>query len=103
MQNQSIRLKLLTSGVEITGNEEAHQIGSSADIICSSDLAVETIRWLNDSDNGQELFSHSGQQQLLLQIDSVSPNMADLMYTCEVTLVGTRVLQRTITFLVNSN
>ena len=68
-------------GIIITGNEDIHNIGSSVNIICFSDMAVQTIQWLN---NGQELFSNSGQQQLLLQIDCVHLTQ---MYTCEVMLV----------------
>ena len=86
-----------TLGIEITGNEEAHQINSSVSISCSSDLPVQTIRWLN---NGQQLFNNSGQQQLLLQIES-SPALNNTEYICEVTLETGRVLQRTITVQVN--
>lgn len=82
----------------------AHQIGSSVSISCSSDLAIQTIRWLNNSDNGWELLSNSEQRQLLLPIENVSLTDSDTSYTCEVMLVGSGVnVERTITIHVNSN
>ena len=83
----------------ITGNESPHQIGSSVNITCSSDLSVQTIQWLNDSDNGQELFSNSGQQQLLLPIERVTSSLANTMYTCEVQVMlatGMEVVRESI-------
>ena len=74
----------LVADIVITGNEERHEIQSSVSISCSSDLSVQTIRWLNNSDNGRELFSNSGQQQLLLPIERVASFLANTMYTCEV-------------------
>ena len=82
-----------------------HQIDSSVAITCSSDLAVQTIRWLNNSDNGQELISNSGQQQLLLPIESVTLNLDNTMYTCEVQVIlatGVETVQEIITFRVTS-
>ena len=84
-------------GIVISGNERMHQINSSINITCSSDLAVQTIRWLN---NGQELISNSGQ----LLIESVALNLDNTMYTCEVqVMLATRVetVQETITIQVN--
>ena len=95
-----------TIGIIISGNEEMHHINSSVTITCSSDLAVQTIRWLNDSDNGQELIRNSGQQQLLLPIESATLNLDNTMYTCEVqVLLATEVetIQEMITFEVNGN
>ena len=83
-----------------------HQIDSSVTITCSSDLAVQTIRWLNNSDNGQELISNSGQQQLLLPIESVTLNLDNTMYTCEVEVMlatGVETVQEMTTFRVNGN
>ena len=82
-----------------------HKINSSVTITCSSDLAVQTIRWLNNSDNGQELFNNSGQQQLLLPIESVTLNLDNTMYTCEVqVLLATEVetIQGNVTLRINS-
>ena len=82
-----------------------HQISSSVTITCSSDLTVQTIRWLNNSDNGQELISNSGQQQLLLSIGSVTLNLHNTMYTCEVQVMlatGVETVQEMITFQVAS-
>ena len=83
-----------------------HQIDSSVTITCSSDLAVQAIRWLNNSDNGQELISNSGQQTLLLSIGSVTLNLNDTMYTCEVQVIlatGVRTVLETITIQVDGN
>ena len=82
-----------------------HQINSSVNITCSSDLDVQTIRWLNNSDNGQELFNNSGQQQLLLPIESVTLYLDNTMYTCEVqVMLATEVetIQENVTIRVNS-
>ena len=81
-----------------------HQISSSVTITCSSDLAVQTIRWLNNSDNGQELISNSGQQQLLLPIESVTLNLDNTMYTCEVQVMlatGVETVRKNITIQVD--
>ena len=81
-----------------------HQISAPVAITCSSDLAVQTIQWLNNSDNGQELISNSGQQQLLLPIESVTLNLDNTMYTCEVQVMlatGVRTVQETITIQVD--
>ena len=83
----------------MSANESPYQIGSSANISCSSDLSVRTIRWLNNSDNGRELFSNSGQQQLLLPIERVTSSLANTMYTCEVQVMlatGMEVVQESI-------
>ena len=88
----------------ITGNEQPHQIRSSANIGCSSNLTVQSIRWLNSSDNGRELFSNSGQQQLLLPIEGVTSSLAGTVYTCEVHVLlatGTSIVQESLTFVVD--
>ena len=91
----------------ISGNEGPHQIGSSVNITCSSDLSVQTIRWMNDSDNGRELFSNSGQQQLLLPIERVTSSLANTMYTCEVQVMlatgRIEVFQQAIVIQVHSS
>ena len=96
---------LLSIDTVITGNKRLHEIRQPANITCSSDLAVQTIQWLNNSANGQELFSNSGQQQLLLPIERVTSSLANTMYTCEVQVrLATGVLRTvrgTITFQVN--
>ena len=64
---------------------------------------MQTIRWLNNSDNGQELISNSGQQQLLLPIESVTLNLDNTMYTCEVQVMleaGVETVQETMTIRV---
>ena len=100
-----IIVKLNILGVVISGNEGIHQLKSSVNIICSSDLAVQTIRWLNNSDNGQQLISNSGQQQLLLPIESVTLNLDNTMYTCEVQVMlatGVETIQEMTTLRVSS-
>ena len=92
-------------GIVISGNEEMHHISSSVTITCSSDLAVQTIRWLNNSDNGQLLITNSGQQQLLLLIESVTFNHDNTVYTCEVQVMlatGVETIQEMTTFRVDS-
>ena len=81
-----------------------HQFQSSVAITCSSDLAVQTIRWLNNSDNGQELIRNSEQQPLLLPIENATFNLDNTMYTCEVQVMlatGVETIQEMITFRVN--
>ena len=91
-------------GAIVTGNERPHQIRSSVNITCSSDLAVQTIRWLNNSANGQELFSNSGQQQLLLPIERVTSSLANTMYTCEVEVrLATGVVRVRETITIQDN
>ena len=88
----------------ITGNERLHEIRQPANITCSSDLAVQTIRWLNNSANGQELSNNSGQQQLLLPIERVTSSLANTMYTCEVQVrlaTGVAVLTENITLQIS--
>ena len=80
-----------------------HQIDSSVTITCSSDLAVQTIRWLNNSNNGQVLISNFGQQQLLLLIETTL-DLNNTMYTCEVQVMlatGVETVQETITIQVD--
>ena len=92
------------SGVKIIGNDMPHQIASPVNLTCSSDLAVQTIRWLNNSDNGTELFNNSGQQQLLLPIERVTSSLASTMYTCEMQVMlatGVEVVREMIVFEVN--
>ena len=87
----------------IAGNDQPHDLTSTVVITCSSDLAAQTIRWLNES--GQELFANVGQQQLNLTIDSVGLELDNTMYTCEVRVMlatGITNITETITFTINS-
>ena len=99
-------MDIIIIGIVISGNEEMHQINSSVTITCSSDLAVQTIRWLNNSDNGQVLIRISGQQQLLLSIESVTLNLDNTIYTCEVQVMlatdAIKTIKERIVFRVNS-
>ena len=91
---------MVYTAILISGNEEPHNLTSTVVITCSSDLAVQTIRWLNES--GQEQFGNVGQQQLNLTIDSVGLELDSTNYTCEVTATGiTTILSETIIFRVD--
>ena len=93
----------MATDLVITGADETYQLKTTANITCSSDLTVETIRWLNNSANGQELFSNSGQQQLLLPIERVSSFHANTTYTCVLMVnlsTGLLMLNKTITLQV---
>jgi hypothetical protein len=74
-------VKFSATGVSISGNDGVYQVRSSANLTCSSDLAVQTIRWLR---NGREVSSNSGQQQLPLVIVVDTLDLANASYTCEV-------------------
>ena len=85
----------------ISRNDQPHDPSSTVAITCSSDLAVQTMRWLNEG--GQELFANVGQQQLNLTIDSVGLELDNTMYTCEVTAAGiTIAITESIIIRVNS-
>ena len=88
----------------ITGNDMNHDVNSSVDITCSSDLDVLFIRWLT---NRELLSSNVGQQQLVLSIQEVTLQLNNNMYTCEVfvrlaTGHGADAITKTITFRVTS-
>ena len=72
--------------IEISGNQSIYQLGSSHRITCSSGLTVQSIHWLNTSDNGEILTSNTGEQQLVLELDDITSTINNTMYTCEVTL-----------------
>ena len=72
--------------IEISGNQSTYQLESSHRITCSSDLTVQSIQWLNNSDNGEILTSNTGEQQIVLEIDNITAAINNTMYTCEVTL-----------------
>jgi hypothetical protein len=91
----------LCLGLLIIDNEQPHQVQSSANFSCSSDLEVQTIQWLNNSDNGRELFSATRQQQLFLPIEGITSSLANTMYTCEVRVTVARLpIRQTITIRV---
>ena len=84
----------------ITESEGPHQISSSINITCSSNLSVQMIRWLNTSDGDKELLENSGQQQLILPIAEVTRSLHNTMYTCEVKILlaeGLSTLRENIT------
>ena len=72
--------------IEISGNQSTYQLGSSHRITCSSDLTVQSIQWLNTSNNGEILTSNTGEQQLVLEIGDITASINNTMYTCETTL-----------------
>lgn len=92
----TLDLVLFISGIAISGSEIYN-------ITCSSDLAIQTIRWLKD---GQELIMNFGQQHLLLPIERVTPELNNTVYTCEVHVtVATRmgVFRENITVHIDGN
>ena len=88
-------------GIVISGNESSYSVGSSVRIVCSTDLLVESVQWLNDSDSRQELARTMSMQQLVLSIESVSAYQDSTEYTCEVhvrvSADVTRIIQETVT------
>ena len=72
--------------IEISGNQNTYQLGSSHRIICSSDLTVQSIQWLNASDNGKILTSNTGEQHLVLELNDLTASINNTIYTCVVTL-----------------
>ena len=89
--------------IEISGNQSIYQLGSSHRITCSSDLTVQSIQWLDTSDNGEILTSNTGEQQLVLEIDDITAAINNTMYTCEVTLtLQTTLVMETIHLVVSS-
>ena len=92
---------LIILEIEISGNQNTYQLGSSYRITCSSDLTVQSIRWLNTSDNGEILTSNTGEQQLVLELADITA--ANTMYTCEVTLtLQTTPVVETIHLVIGS-
>ena len=86
----------------ISGNEEPHGLSSTVNFTCSSDLAVQTILWLDGE--GQELTNNMAQQQLVLTIEEVSEELNNTMYMCEVTVLlanGQNTLMEDIIFIVS--
>ena len=94
-------LKIYVTEIEISGNQSTYQLGSSYRITCSSDLTVQSIQWLNTSDNGEILTSNTGEQQLVLELDDITAAINNTTCTCEVTLaLQTTPVVETIHLLV---
>ena len=101
---QAVNSSSLIIGITISGNEGLHSLSSSVNIMCSSDLDVQYIRWLNLSD-GRELRRNNNQQSLTLSVQSVTPELDGTMYTCEVRVrlaTGLATIMQTITIFVDS-
>jgi hypothetical protein len=75
---------IILSEIAVVGNEDVYQIQSSVNISCSSNLDVQTIQWLNNSDNGQELLRGTRQQGLHFPIERATVSLANTTYTCRV-------------------
>ena len=87
--------------IVISGNQSTYQLGSSHRITCSSNLTVQSIQWLNTSDNGEILTSNTGEQQLVLELNDITTAINNTMYTCEVTLtLLTTLVMETIHLVV---
>lgn len=68
---------------------------------------MESIQWLNASNNGEEILRNYGEQELLLQIESVTLNLDNTMYICRVEVILANgdiavVTSETILLRVNS-
>ena len=88
--------------IEISGNQSTYQLGSSHRITCSSNLTVQSIQWMNTSDNGEILTSNTGEQQLVLELDNITAAINNTNYTCEVTLtLQTTPVVETIHLLIS--
>ena len=94
------------SDILISGNRRVYVLGSSVSVTCSSNLTVQSIRWLNVFNNRQVIStSGPGEQQLVLEISRANIAINDTVYSCEVTLlppINTRVLNETFTLRVSS-
>ena len=77
---------ILCIEIKISGNQSTYQLGSSHRITCSSDLTVQSIQWLNTSDNGEILTNNTGEQQLVLELDDITATINNTNYTCEVAI-----------------
>ena len=65
-------------------------------------MTVQSIQWLNTSNNGEILTSITEKQQLVLEIDDITAAINNTMYTCEVTLtLQTTPVMETIHLLVS--
>ena len=49
-------------------------------------MTVQSIQWVNTSDNGEILTSNTGEQQLVLELDDITEAINNTNYTCEMTL-----------------
>ena len=91
--------------IVISGNEVTHNQTSLINITCSSDLDVQSIQWLNTTNNDEQLVSNLGQQQLVLPIENVTLELNNTMYTCEVKVIfdtDPATITETVTFRVSS-
>ena len=70
-------------------NNDEYTTHSNLDL-CIESLAqvtcVQSIQWLNTSDNGEILTSNTGEQQLVVELDDITAAINNTNYTCEVTL-----------------
>ena len=65
-------------------------------------MTIQSIQWLNTSNNGEILTSNTGEQQLVLELDDITAAINNTMYTCEVTLtLQTTPVVETILLVVN--
>ena len=73
----------VVSGLRITGNEQPLSIGARETFVCTTDLAVKSIQWLDN--NNMNIISSSSQQPLSLIFDRVNDTIHSKRYTCRVT------------------
>ena len=71
--------------IQLLGNKTIYRLGSSISVICSSNLTVQSIRWLSASSNNETiLLDNSSVQKLVLTIDRTTTAINNTMYTCEI-------------------
>ena len=77
--------------------------GSTAEIICYSNLTVQTIKLLNES-SGEILMSASNQNFLVLQIDDTKIDFNNTGISCEVEILlpGNRIVKEKKSFTSES-
>ena len=71
----------LHSGMQISSINMPLPYGSTASIVCSTDLDVTTIEWIRDG----VTVDTSRSQSLTLVLDPVSADYHNTQYTCRVT------------------
>ncbi len=96
---------ILLSAIDLTGNSNIYLIGSTANVICFSNLTVVSIRWLTTSDNVSFSTEQLKNNELhLILSDPISEYTHGTMFTCEVTsqLSHDRIATSTTSFTIHT-
>ena len=72
---------VFVTGIQITGNEVPLTLGSSAQLICSSDLDIIVAEWLFDG----RVIVRSEASQANLYIPAVNDSLHNRQYVCRIT------------------